>query len=453
MNCCRIMISLFLFVFMYSSIAIAAEPANVNNLDQLLEMVKQSAIENSRQNKQRETTFLQQKQQQQSLLNDAKKELRKEQTRSDRLKRQYQSNEKTLTDLETRLQQRVGSLGELFGVFRQVSGDTASILEESMITAQFSDRVAPLKSLAEQKALPSIPELEKLWFALQQEMTESGKVTSYSSNVLQTDGTEQTAQVLRLGPFTSVSEGQFLRFLPESGQLIELARQPDSAYQSIAQDFESTQTGYAPMIIDPSRGVLLGLLVQTPSLFERIQQGKLVGYIIIILGIIGLLLVIERIIKLSIEEKKINKQTSQDSPDKTNPLGRIMAVYFDNKNINLETLERKIDEAILKETPKLERGLPIIKILSVIAPLLGLLGTVTGMIDTFQSITLFGTGDPKLMAGGISQALVTTVLGLAVAIPLIMLHSIVNSKSKRCINILEEQSAGLIAIHAETGKP
>lgn len=203
------------------------------------------------------------------------------------------------------------------------------------------------------------------------------------------------------------------------------------------------------MAIDPSRGSILALLVQAPDLKERIQQGKLVGYVIIVLFAIGLLIVAVRWIALTVTGLKMRKQLKLDEPKENNPLGRVLAVYRANPNVDTETLELKIDEAVIREVPKLQSGLATIKILAAIAPLLGLLGTVTGMIETFQSITLFGTGDPKLMAGGISQALVTTVLGLVSAIPLVALHSVVAGKSKRLISILDEQSAGIIAQHAE----
>ena len=116
-----------------------------------------------------------------------------------------------------------------------------------------------------------------------------------------------------------------------------------------------------------------------------------------------------------------------------------------------ETLELKLSESILREVPKLQSRLTIIKIISVVAPLIGLLGTVTGMINTFQAITLFGTGDPKLMAGGISQALVTTVLGLVVAIPMVFISTLLKTRSKGIINILQQQSAGIIANRSEKG--
>ena len=133
-----------------------------------------------------------------------------------------------------------------------------------------------------------------------------------------------------------------------------------------------------------------------------------------------------------------------------NPLGRILSVYSDKIAQDVETLSLKLDEAILRETPSIERGLITLAILAAVAPMLGLLGTVSGMIETFQSITLFGTGDPKLMSGGISQALVTTELGLAVAIPMLLIHSALSSKSNRLIQILDEESAAIVARNAET---
>jgi len=201
------------------------------------------------------------------------------------------------------------------------------------------------------------------------------------------------------------------------------------------------------MAVDPSRGAILGLLSQAPSLVERIQQGGLVGYVIIVLGALGVLIAIERLVSLARAGGGIKAQLKASKADAGNALGRILAVYESNRSVDFETLELKLDEAILREAPALERRQGWIKVLAAVAPLLGLLGTVVGMINTFQAITLFGTGDPKLMAGGISTALVTTVLGLIVAIPLVLLHSLVASRSKMLVEILEEQSAGIIARH------
>ena len=151
--------------------------------------------------------------------------------------------------------------------------------------------------------------------------------------------------------------------------------------------------------LDPTLGGVLNSLVGRPNLMERIQQGALVGYLILALGVIGLLISLERLVTLSLASRKVTAQLRSSTPSNDNALGRVLTVYHDNKDVDTETLELKLGEAIFKETPKLNRSLLFIQIISVVAPLMGLLGTVTGMIKTFQAITLYGTGDPKLMAG------------------------------------------------------
>jgi biopolymer transport protein ExbB len=187
-----------------------------------------------------------------------------------------------------------------------------------------------------------------------------------------------------------------------------------------------------------------------PSITERIDKGGIPGYTIIALGIVAALLSLERFITLNITAARVRAQTKNSTPDSKNPLGRVLQVYHDNKSVDPETLQLKLDEAILKEQPAINTRIAFIKIISMVAPLLGLLGTVIGMIVTFQAITLFGAGDPKTMANGISQALITTVEGLCVAIPTVLLHSIVQSRASIVMHILNEQSAGLIAEHAES---
>ncbi len=333
---------------------------------------------------------------------------------------------------------------------RQVAGDVAGVLDASLVSAQYPGRTKELVRMSNEKKLPSIPELEELWYQMQHEMTESGKVVKYKDAVVAVDGTESQQEVVRVGVFNAVSNGKFLRYLTETDQLIILPRQPAARFTRLAKGLQEATSGIVPMAVDPSRGSILNLLVQAPDLKERVAQGKEVGYIIIGLAIFGFLLALYRFIALGITSLKVRSQLKHaDTPKKNNPLGRVLLSWYDNKDADLETLERKVDEAVIKEVPKLQRGLSILKILAVIAPLLGLLGTVTGMIQTFQSITLFGTGDPKLMAGGISQALITTVLGLMAAIPLTFLHALVSARSKALVQVLEEQSAGIIARHAE----
>ena len=163
------------------------------------------------------------------------------------------------------------------------------------------------------------------------------------------------------------------------------------------------------------------------------------------MAVFGILLAVYRWAMLILVERKVAAQRQTSTPSSDNPLGRVMIAYNEAKGADLETLQMRLDDAVLKELPKLESGLNVVKVLAAVAPLMGLLGTVIGMIVTFQAITLFGTGDPKLMAGGISQALVTTVQGLIAAIPLLLLHAFASGASRRVSQILEEQSVSLVA--------
>ncbi len=433
------------FAALFSASAMSAQ-----SLDTLLKQVKQAKAEEARINKQREAEFLKDKKKQAQLLAAAKTRLSAEKARGESLKQQFDENEQKLAEAEETLERRQGNLGELFGVVRQVAGDVAGILDASLVSSQYPGRSKILVRMSNDKKLPAIPDLEELWYEMQHEMTESGKVVRYQDSVVAVDGTESKQEVVRVGVFNSVSDGKFLRYLPETDQLIVLPRQPARRFTEMAANLQKATSGIVPMAVDPSRGSILSLLVQAPDLKERVAQGKEVGYIIIGLAAFGFLLALYRLIALAVVSMKVRSQLKHaDAPKKNNPLGRVLLSWYDNQDTDLETLERKVDEAVVKEVPKLQRGLSILKILAVIAPLLGLLGTVTGMIQTFQSITLFGTGDPKLMAGGISQALITTVLGLMAAIPLTFLHAIVSARSKALVQVLEEQSAGIIARHAE----
>ena len=325
-------------------------------------------------------------------------------------------------------------------VFRQASGDAQSLLADSLVTAQLPERLQVLTALARTDGIPAPEDIESLWYELQREMTENGRMTSFQGEYTDTQGDPVQARIHRYGVFAATADDQYLRYQPQTRRLEVLPRQPGSWLQRSTQD-DST------VLIDPTRGTLFGLLVARPSLQERVAQGGIVGAIILALGLVGVLMTIYQLSYLFVQGGKIRKQrVNLQQPSDKNALGRILlAAQEADSSRNMETLELAIDEAILKETPKLERLQGGIKLLAAVAPLLGLLGTVTGMIETFQAITLFGTGDPKLMAGGISQALMTTVLGLVVAIPLLFLHSLVASRSRVLIQTLDEQSAGMIA--------
>jgi biopolymer transport protein ExbB len=282
-------------------------------------------------------------------------------------------------------------------------------------------------------------------------MTESGKVVRYPATVIDPDGQEVERQVIRVGVFNAISDGKYLRWLSEVGKLSELGRQPPARYLSTLTKFEEASQGLATFAIDPSRGSILSMVIETPSRGERVQQGGPIGYAIIALGVIAGLVGLARLVIVFFVHSKVKTQQRKEQASGKNPLGRVLGVYEENRSADTETLELKLDEAILRESAKLERFLWAIKVVSVVAPLMGLLGTVTGMIRVFTTITLVGTGDPKMMASGISEALVTTMLGLLVAIPLVLIHAFVSSGTKEIVEVLEEQSAGLVARQAEKG--
>ncbi|MCF7982543.1 MAG: MotA/TolQ/ExbB proton channel family protein, partial [Pseudomonadales bacterium] len=310
-----------------------------------------------------------------------------------------------------------------------------------------------IKKMGSNTQLASIEELERVWYLLQQEMTETGRVARYNTTVVSPQGDRQEKEVVRIGTYNIVSDGNYLQYDKDTETLLVLARQPAGRYTSSAENLQGATSGLTQFGVDPtgpSGGSYLAALIDSPDLIERIQQGREVGYIIIVIGIIALLISFWRLFALSAVGAKVNAQLKNISqPNTNNPLGRVLTVNQQNAGADTETLELKLHEAVLKETPALEKWIGFIKITSMVAPLLGLLGTVTGMILTFQALTIFGTGDPKAMAGGISSALVTTVLGLCVAIPTVFLHALVSGRSKKIIHIMEEQSAGIIAEQSE----
>ena len=421
-----------------------------NQLDDLLKQVKSDRISEAKLDKKREAEFTSARADKQALLNKAKKELANQNARNARLTKEYADNEIALAQKEVELDNATGTLGEMFGVSRAAAAGAYGQIATSIVSAEFPGRGETLNRIANAKEIPALEDLEELWFALQTEMTESGKVSKFTAEVTNLDGSKTTQTITRIGTFNLVSADGYLTYNDEVGQVQPLAKQPAGYISDTASGFFNTSSGYAGVYVDPSRGGILSLETRKKTLEEFFHEGKEVGYAITVLLIIGLLIALERIIVLgSITSKIKSQEKNLDTPNSNNPLGRLLQIYHDNKSVDAETLELKLDEGILRETPKIDRGVNLIKMFAAIDPLMGLLGTVIGMIMTFQTITLFGTGDPKIMAGNISLALVTTALGLICALPLILIHSIVAGKAKSVLQKLDEQSAGLIAAIAE----
>lgn len=399
-------------------------------------------------NQAREAAFASDLKRQEAALTQAQQLLKLAQAKADALKVTFAENEEKLTQASESLRLRTGSLGEMFGVVRQVANDLKGTTLDSLARGDGTRTPADLEKLARSKALPELSDLKALWQTLRQEANLSGQIIQVIAPVIQTDGSTHTETLTRIGAFNVINRQGYLVWDEQLKAFRALARQPSEA--SFINDYLAS-SDVSLVAIDPSRGALLNINSIVPAWSERIQQGGTVGYIIIALGLIGFSLALWRLIALAIIEKGVRKQLSTpETPNLDNALGRIISVATVDASTSAvaasaELLEARLDEAVLKELPAIERGQGIIKLLAGVAPLLGLLGTVTGMIATFQAITAFGSGDAKLMASGISQALITTVLGLVVAVPLLLLHSWVASRSRALVQILDEQSAGIIA--------
>ncbi len=424
-------------------------------LDELLGFVKQGQAAEAAENRQREQRFANDKANQAAELKRAEEERARQEALSTELENVFEENELLIATKREVLKEKLGTLTELFGHLTSAAGDLASNFEVSLASAQYPGREVFLRDLVDKMnnsdALPSIEEIEQVWFELLRETRETGVVTTFSAEVSSPDGERSERQVLRVGSFNIVdTDGNYLSYQNE--HLSELPRQPSGPYTGWAADLVNASAGLNPFGVDPtgpSGGSFLAAIIDTPTLTERWHQGGYVGYAITALGVFAFLLAIYRFIVLTAVGAKVSSQLKSDKANENNPLGRVLKIHEDNPNMDTETLELKMSEGVLKETPKLESGLTLLKIIAAIAPLMGLLGTVTGMILTFQAITIFGAGDPKAMAGGISSALITTVLGLLVAIPTVLMHTIVNGRAQRIIHVLDEQTTGIVAEHTE----
>ena len=458
----------FVVAGMFAGVAVAQDPAApevpagptpqevaAQNMSELLDLVKQGRSRAAGENRAREQRFAQDKANQQSELNRAERERAAEERRSARLEKKFEDNELLIAAKQEQLKERLGSLSELFGHLTAASGDLASNIEVSLVSSEYPSREGFLQGLIAKMTgsdqLPQIEEIETVWYEMLNEITQQGVVSRFTAEVATPSGEIAQREVVRVGAFNIIDvDGNYLTYGNE--KLAELPRQPSGNAVSNAASLADATSGLSQFGIDPTGptgGSFLAAIIDTPTLEERWHQGGYVGYAITAVGAFAFLLAIARVIMLTMMGAAVNSQLKSGEAKTNNPLGRVLLVSQENPNIDTETLELKMAEAVLRETPKLEAGLTLLKIIAAVAPLMGLLGTVTGMIITFQAITIFGAGDPKAMAGGISSALITTVLGLLVAIPTVLLHTVVNGRAQKIIHILNEQATGIVAERAE----
>ncbi len=441
-------------VLSMASVQVAGQATSLANL---LDLVENDRVAESEEYQARVQEFEQNAARQQEILDTTNQRITTEETDSDALSDEFEANQIILADKREILRDRRGDLNELFGTLQGVAGDFLSNFQNSLISSQHSGRTGQLEEIIARAGSTveqlNVEEMERFWFFMHQELTESGRVVSFNADVTLPNGDTANRSVVRVGAFNAVSEGEYLSYSGDIGHLQVLPRQPDASIMSGAASLQSSSAGFTKVGIDPTGGVggqVMANLVNFPTVEEQVRNNSgVIGFIIIGVGIVGILIGFLRLLMLSLTSIKVRGQLKRDKPAKNNPLGRVLLVAENNPGADTETLELKLGEAILQETPRLESMLTLIKMIATIAPLGGLLGTVTGMIQVFQQITVYGAGDPTIMAGGISQALMTTVLGIVVAIPTIFMHTVVKSRSDNIIHVLEEQATGMIAQKAE----
>lgn len=427
------------------------------SLADLLDLVEQDAVAESEDYRSRVQEFEQNANRQQEILDITKQRYEEQETLQGQLSDDFEANTIIIGDKREILRDARGDLNELFGTLQGVAGDFLSTFQDSLISAQYPGRSEAVEGFIEKAGSTieqlDVQEIETFWFYMQQEMTESARVVSYTGDVTLPTGDTVNRNITRIGSFNAVSEGDYLSYNGDIGHLQVLPKQPDAGIVGSARALEAASSGFTKVGIDPTGGVggqVMANLVNFPSRTEQVQNNAGdIGFIIIGVGVVGILLGFFRLLMLTLTSIKVRSQLKSDKPSKSNPLGRVLMVAESNPNADTETLELKLGEAILQETPALESMLTLIKMIATIAPLGGLLGTVTGMIVVFQQITVYGAGDPTIMAGGISSALMTTVLGIVVAIPTIFMHTVVKSRADTIMHILEEQATGMIAQKAE----
>ncbi len=442
----------------YAEEAAEDEFKNPSSPEELLELVQKGQFADTQEQRDRERQFRNEKNKQAKLLADAKAERARLEREAARLEVKFEANEALLVVAEVQLKERLGSLNEIFGHLAGLATESRNIFEQSISSAQFGkEREEFLTKLAVKMGrgvtLASIPELERLWFELQREINATGEVVKFTTDVIALDGTVESREVVRVGVFNAVSDGNYLTYASTRGMYEELPSQPARRYTSTTSDVLDAEAFPVQFAVDPTGpqgGSYLASLIAMPGWGERTQQGGIVGYIILyILGLGGLGLFGWRLYSLMGIRSLIDSQLAASTLSTDNPLGRVLKVAEDNPKADTETIELKMAEQILNERPPIEKLNWLIKLISIVAPLMGLFGTIIGMIITFQMITLFGTGDPKTMAEGISIALVTTWLGLAVAIPMTFMSAIVSNFSKGILETIEEQAIGMAAERSE----
>lgn len=351
---------------------------------------------------------------------------------------------------------------ELVGFVRISAKDTIALINQSQQSALVADRVKYLHGPANQSQFPSMDQIHGMANVLFDEIARSGEVRVQRAHLVDRAGEEVEADVLVLGNFSAAwrkeKETGFLLYSDKSQRFFALSRKPAARVGAKIRDYMAGKSTDAP--IDISKGGALRQMVHKQSLAEQVPKGGPIVWIIIALGVLALVIIVERavfLLRMSANPDqmmdRINSLAKNQDWDKcmalckktgNKPVANVLAWGLKHRDLGRQDMENALQEAILGEIPRLERFLSALGMMAAVSPLLGLLGTVTGMINTFHVITYHGAGDPKMMSGGISEALVTTMMGLAVAIPILLAHTLLTRRAENIIAQMEEKAVSLV---------
>lgn len=423
--------------------------AQTVTLSELIETIRKEGVQERRHQEARLERFLRRRDERRRLLAQVQAQVARARQRADALRSRFEANEKRLAELEDRWHREAGDLEDLFSQVRQNARAVKSMLADSLVNVQKPGRLDFLDRLVRPRHRATLEDLRRLWDLLLDEIGEAGRVVRFPAPVVDPNGTERRRTVVRVGVFDAFADGFYLRYLPGSARLLRPVQQPPRRFRKMAAELEQAESGWHPVALDPSRGALLAMMLQEPDWRERLRQGGVIGYLILALGALGLGTALVRWWWLRRVAARIAAQRRDETPRPDNPLGRLQLALAEHGRAAEEVLAVYVDELTQQEIQRLYRGLTLVGLLATVAPLLGLLGTVTGMIQTFDAIALFGTGDPKLMSGGISQALVTTQEGLAVAVPLLLVHSFLRGRAETLAAEIGQAAAELLERYSE----
>lgn len=346
--------------------------------------------------------------------------------------------------------------------------DAEALFLTSLTAALVPERLGTCRSLLDGEGFPPFTDIRRLCESLFDQIRDTGAVQAATAGVLTSDGTRRSTLVVRMGETSAFCRDQGelrgISLLPGGELSVSRAGLPDDAQQAAAQALELAEqpsADHAALLVDTvvpdlSEGIWFAAESDDQGFSARLASGGFLVWPILFAGAAGLLIGLERL-WLLLRVRRTSSQTlarleelllsgkaeecralCRESRD--SPACRVMEAGLDHAGAPKDVLENVFHDAILKEVPRLERFLPTLSVLGAVAPLLGLLGTVTGMINTFGMMTLFGNSDPKLMSGGISEALITTQLGLGVAIPILLLHHFLERRVDRIVGDMEEKS-------------